>query len=106
MSIPGARLIAVVPNYFADPPSANYGVLIEGLNPLPPLLRKIGPLKHLLARRIRRAVRAELEARQLAMRGRSRRRRAGEPVPEFLRRSDTDELAPEAAEPGVELPTR
>jgi hypothetical protein len=106
MSIPGARLIAVVPNYFADPPSANYGVLIEGLNPLPPLLRKIGPLKHLLARRIRRAVRAELEARQLAMRGRSRRRRAGEPVPEFLRRSDTDQPAPEAAEPGVELPAR
>ncbi len=85
MGIPGAHMVGVVPDYFDDPASENYGVVIDWTNPLPPLLRHIPWLKRWTARQIRREVRAEWEARKQRVQATSRRR-AAERVPGYLRR--------------------
>jgi hypothetical protein len=85
LSLPGARMIAVIPDYFADAASGNYGVLLEWLNPLPRPLRHVPWLRRWVAARIRSEVRAEWDRRKQRVRERASRR-AGEQVPEFLRK--------------------
>jgi hypothetical protein len=93
MSLPGARIVEVLANYFPDPASANYGVLVEGSNPLPALLRHVPWVKRWAAARIRREVQAEWKRRQERLRERSRRRTA-ERIPEFLRKGAEEDTAP------------
>jgi hypothetical protein len=85
MGIPGAHMVGVVPDYFDDPASDNYGVVIDWPNPLPLALRHFPWLKRWAARQIRREVRAEWEARKQRWHELSRRRMADR-VPEYLRR--------------------
>jgi hypothetical protein len=84
MGIPGAHLVEVVPDYFDDPPSDNYGVVIDWTTPLPFPLRHVPWLKRWAAHQIRREVRAEWEARKQRMREQMKRRAAGR-VPGYLR---------------------
>jgi hypothetical protein len=103
MGLPGTRMIGVIPNYFSDAASADYGVVIEWPNPLPVPLRRVGVLKRWLAARVRSAVRAELDTRQLRVRERSRRR-TEERIPEFLRRDGLAEAPAEVtSEPQIEV---
>jgi hypothetical protein len=98
MSIPGGRMIRVIENYFSDPASADYGVLMEWPNPIPAPVRQLPWLKTWLSGRIRREVQAEWETRQQRAHDRSRRRREERmPVPEFLRKDAQEEPAPEGA---------
>jgi hypothetical protein len=107
MGIPGAHMIGVIPDYFADPASADYGVLIEWANPLPRPIRSLAVAKRWLAAKVRSEVYAELEERQRQMRERSRRIRPGGKVPEFLRRDEPAEVSSEGVrEPGFEVPSR
>ena len=64
MSIPGARLVRVAPNYFPDAASDNWGVIIDWTNPLPAPLRHLPVVRSLVAMRIRQEVRAEWDARK------------------------------------------
>ncbi len=64
MGIPGARMVAVAPNYFPDEASDNWGVVIDWTNPLPAPLRNLPLLKTLVASRIRKEVREEWEMRK------------------------------------------
>jgi hypothetical protein len=64
LSIPGARMVEVVPDYFADDASDNYGVVIEWPNPLPAAVRWFGPAKSFVAGRIRSEIRSEWETRK------------------------------------------
>lgn len=84
MGIPGAHLVEVVPDYFDDPASDNYGVVIDWMNPLPRMIKHIPWVKRWAANQIRREVRAEWEARKQRMRELSKRR-AAERVPGYLR---------------------
>ncbi len=85
MSIPGTRLVAVVPDYFNDPASADYGVVIEWPNPIPSRLVNTRWVQRIVAGRIRSEVQREWEGRKRRVRGRSAARRAGR-VPPYLRR--------------------
>jgi hypothetical protein len=64
MSIPGARMVEVAPNYFPDSASDNWGVVIDWTNPLPAPLRGLPVLRTFVASRIRKEVREEWEARK------------------------------------------
>lgn len=64
MSIPGAHMVAVVPDYFRDASSDDWGVVIDWTNPLPPWLRQLPGVRHFAAGRVRSAVRAEWEERK------------------------------------------
>lgn len=86
-SIPGMRMVRVVPDYFDDPASDNYGVLGEWLNPLPRPLMYVPWLRRMVAARIRSEVRGEWDRRKQRVRERAARRVA-EQVPEFLRKAD------------------
>ena len=85
MSIPGARMVEVVPDYFDDAASDGYGVLLEWRNPLPAPLRHIPQLKSWTAKRIRKEVREEWERRKQRVQDRAKRRVESR-VPAFLRR--------------------
>jgi hypothetical protein len=74
MSIPGARMVEVAPNYFPDEASDNWGVVIDWTNPLPAALRKVPVLKSFVASRIRHEVRAEWEARKVRVHEAARQR--------------------------------
>jgi hypothetical protein len=85
MSIPGARMVEVIPGYFNDLASENYGVLVQWLNPLPIPVRHLPWLRRWVAVRIRSEVLGEWDRRRLQVRERAARR-AAEQVPEFLRK--------------------
>jgi hypothetical protein len=76
MSIPGARLVRVAPNYFPDAASDNWGVIIDWTNPLPAPLRHLPLFRNLVAMRIRQEVRAEWEARKRRVHEAARQRAA------------------------------
>ena len=92
MSIPGARMVKVVPNYFRDPSSANYGVVLEWDNPLPRPIRHIPPVKNYVVRKIRQEIMAEWEQRKQRLLA---KRRAMERAPEYLRKSRGEDAAVE-----------
>jgi hypothetical protein len=81
MAIPGTRIVKVAPNYFRDPSSADWGVVIDWTNPLPVPLRRIVPLRRWLARRMRREIEREWEAHKRDVRERAQRRAARRPAP-------------------------
>lgn len=76
LSIPGARMVSVVSAYFPDEASDNWGVVIDWSNPLPRPLRYLPLVRGLVARRIRREVLAEWDARKQRLRDKTRRRGA------------------------------
>jgi hypothetical protein len=89
MSIPGARMVEVAPNYFPDSASDNWGVVIDWTNPLPAALRRLPVLRTFVASQIRREVRAEWEARKRRVHEAARQRAIGrspaaEPEPAVL----------------------
>ena len=102
-SIPGIRLVRVVPDYFDDPASDNYGVLGEWLNPLPRPLMYVPWLRRWVAARIRSEVRQEWGRRKERVRERAASRVA-EQVPEFLRK--TGEAPAEPAVPAAQATVR
>jgi hypothetical protein len=87
MGIPGAHFLRVIPDYFQDSASDDYGVLIEWPNPLPRPLRLLPFVRNWTANSIRRAVRKELDGRRTRLR-KAAERRARERVPEYLRREE------------------
>ena len=93
MSLPGARMMGAIPDYFDDPSSGDYGVVIEWWNPLPVVVRHVPFAKRWAARQIRRGVRDEWESRKRRLREHAQRREA-ERVPEFLRRAREDDGVP------------
>lgn len=96
LSIPDAYMVEVIPDYFTDPASNNYGVLLEWQNPIPRPLRYIPWIKRWAAARIRSEVQQEWVRRTQRLRERQQRR-AADRVPEFLRREQPGEAqAPEA----------
>ena len=82
MSIPGAHLVAVAPNYFPDVSSDNWGVVIDWTTPLPRAIRHISIVKRFVANRIRKEVLTEWEARKLRLRVKTRRRVTARPAVE------------------------
>jgi hypothetical protein len=105
LGIPGTRIAAVMPEYFPDESSDNYGVLIEWPNPLPALVRRAPVLTSWVAGRIRSEVRSEWEQRRQQVHEKAARR-ALERVPAYLRREPlaTEEAAPQPAPIEVEAP--
>ncbi len=95
MSIPGARLVRVAENYFRDPASADYGVVLDWPNPIPRLVRHIPIIKRFVMRRIREEIAAEWEQRKQHLRDLAARR-AKKPIPAYLRNNGTSP-APEDA---------
>lgn len=81
MAIPGSRMVKVAPNYFRDPSSADWGVVIDWTNPLPVPLRRIVPLRRWLARRMRQEIESEWEAHKRDVRARAQRRAARRSLP-------------------------
>ena len=74
LSIPGSYVVELIPGYFPDPASDDWGVVIAWDNPLPAAVRWVAPLRRLVANRIRTEVRAEWESRKQRLRERSRDR--------------------------------
>ncbi|MGB2694250.1 MAG: hypothetical protein WBD55_03580 [Dehalococcoidia bacterium] len=96
LSIPDAYMVEVIPDYFSDPASNNFGVLLEWQNPIPRPLRYVPWIKRWAAARIRNEVQQEWLRRTQRLRERQQRR-AAERVPEFLRKEPPSEApAPEA----------
>ena len=93
LSLPGTRLCAVMPDYFPDASSDNYGVLLEWPNPLPRPLRQISWLQAWVAQRIRSEVHNEWELRKQRLRELAARR-AAKRVPDYLRRDGHQEAVP------------
>ena len=92
MSIPGTRLLRVVPGYFPDPASADFGVLMEWPNPIPRPLRNVAPIKSFVVKKIRDGIADEWEQRKQHLRDLAARR-ARQRVPSYLRKP-LDEQAP------------
>ena len=90
MSIPGAQLVRVVADYFRDPASADYGVIIEWPNPIPKAFRHIPFIKQLVVKRIRQEIAAEWEQRKQHLRSVAARR-SRRPIPEYLRKDASEE---------------
>lgn len=101
MSLPTARMVEVIPNYFPDPSSANYGVLVEGSNPVPMLFRHVPWVKRWAAAKIRSEAQAEWKRRQERLRQRSLRRKK-ERIPEFLRKGAEEDPGGGGSRPEVE----
>ena len=95
MSIPGARLVRVMPNYFRDPASADYGVIMDWPNPIPRPARHIPVIKQFVVRRIREEIASEWEQRKQHLRDRAKRR-AKKPIPAYLRSHETSPMAGDA----------
>ena len=74
LSIPGSYVVELIPGYFPDPSSDDWGVVIAWDNPVPRILRHFPWLKGLVANRIRAAVSAEWEARKQHVRQLARAR--------------------------------
>lgn len=81
LSIPGSYVVELIPGYFPDPSSDDWGVVMAWDNPLPRALRRIPVLKTLAANRIRKEVRDEWESRKAKVHERSRERAAQRPAP-------------------------
>lgn len=79
LSIPGSHVVELIPGYFPDPSSDNWGVVMAWDNPLPRALRRVPVLKTLVANRIRSEVRGEWEARKAKVHERSRQRSSQRP---------------------------
>jgi hypothetical protein len=101
MSIPGAKLVRVVADYFRDPASADYGVIIEWPNPIPRPLRGIAPIKTFVVKQIRSGIADEWEQRKQHLRDLAAKR-ARERVPGYLQRTDKEAATPQPA--GVSHP--
>ncbi len=104
MSIPGAQLIRVVADYFRDPASANFGVIIEWPNPIPRPLRSVGPIKSFVVRRIREGIAAEWEQRKQRLRDLAAQR-ARERVPGFLSRNGHTKAGADGQTASTDAPT-
>ncbi len=76
LSIPGSRVVEVIPNYFTDPASDNYGVVIVWPNPLPRPIRYLDPIKKWVSRKIRLAIQDEWQRRKKRVRELADRKRA------------------------------
>ena len=74
LSIPGSYVVELIPGYFPDPSSDDWGVVMAWDNPLPKPLRRVPLLKTFVANRIRKDVRDEWEARKAKVHERSRQR--------------------------------
>jgi hypothetical protein len=84
LSIPGSYVVELIPGYFPDPSSDDWGVVMAWDNPVPRPLRRLPFLNGLVANRIRSEVRAEWEARKARVHERARQRareRAESPGP-------------------------
>jgi hypothetical protein len=81
LSIPGARMVAVAPNYFPDVASDNWGVVIDWTNPLPRPLRHVPIMRGLVAQRIRNEVLAEWDTRKKRLHEKARRRTMQQSLP-------------------------
>ena len=92
MSIPGVRIVRVVPNYFRDPASADYGVILDWPNPIPRPVRHIPIIKRFVMRRIREEIAAEWEQRKQHLRELAVRR-AKKPIPAYLRNDGSSPAA-------------
>ena len=101
MSIPCARLVRGVPNYFRDPASADYGVVLDWPNPIPRPARHIPIIKRFVMRRIREEIADEWEQRKQHLRDLAVRR-AKKPIPAYLRKNGSSPAAGDAIdEPAV-----
>jgi hypothetical protein len=96
LSIPGSFVVELIPGYFPDPSSDDWGVVIAWDNPVPRLLRHVPWVKSFVANRIRAAVGAEWEARKRHVRQAARTRAA-------QRRPDAAPLPFPHAEPEPKL---
>jgi hypothetical protein len=76
LGLPGAEMGKLLPGYFDDPASADWGVLVYWRNPVPRPLRFVSPLNRWLAHRIRNEVRTEWDGRRARVYERARRRSA------------------------------
>lgn len=74
LSIPGSYVVELIPGYFPDPASDDWGVVIAWDNPVPRLLRHFPWVKSIVANRIRHEVNAEWESRKQKVRELSRAR--------------------------------
>lgn len=74
LSIPGSYVVELIPGYFPDPASDDWGVVMAWDNPLPAWLRKMPVLKTVVANRIRKEVRDEWEQRKNHVKAQARRR--------------------------------
>ena len=91
----------VVPNYFRDPASADYGVVIDWPNPIPRLVRNMGVIKRFVVRRIRGEIAAEWEQRKQHLRDLAVRR-AKNPIPAYLRTQESSPATRDAIDqPGT-----
>ncbi|MEX2159825.1 MAG: hypothetical protein WEB04_10525 [Dehalococcoidia bacterium] len=103
MAVPGAHILRAVPEYYEDPASANYGVLMGLANPLPRPLRLLPFARSWLANRIRREAGRDLEQRRARIRASFERRRATERVPAFLQADGGRPAEPIGAADAVEV---
>ena len=101
MSIPGVSIVRVAPNYFHDPASADYGVIMNWPNPIPRLLRNIAPMKSFVVKRIRDGIADEWELRKQHLRDLAVRRRAKSPIPTYLRNQVPSPTAEDAIDEAV-----
>ena len=101
MSIPGVSIVRVAPNYFHDPASADYGVIMNWPNPIPRLLRNIAPMKSFVVKRIRDGIADEWELRKQHLRDLAVRRRAKSPIPTYLRNQQSSPTAGDAIDEAV-----
>jgi hypothetical protein len=93
LSIPGSYVVELIPGYFPDPASDNWGVVIAWDNPLPRALRRLPVLKGIIANRIRKEVRDEWEVRKATVREQARRRTPVQTVAVGQQEQDSRELA-------------
>lgn len=107
LGVPGITFLRVIPDYFPDPASDNYGVLMEWLNPLPRPLRPASLVRKFVANRIRRETGKAWDEYKARVRDAARRRSKEEP-PEYLKKEPAPAPAvtpaeqPVAATSGVE----
>jgi hypothetical protein len=106
MSIPGTRLVRVVADYFRDPASADYGVIIEWPNPIPRPARQVPFVKQFVAGRIREEIAAEWEQRKQRLREHAARRHELV-VPAYLQKTNgrVEDAEATEAETGVQEET-
>jgi hypothetical protein len=76
LSIPGSYVVELIPGYFPDPSSDNWGVVMAWDNPIPKPFRRLPLLKTFVANRIRKEVRGEWEERKAKVHTRARQRAA------------------------------
>lgn len=93
LSIPGSYVVELIPGYFPDPSSDDWGVVIAWDNPIPAWLRHMPILKTIVANRIRSEVKAEWEERKAKVKDQSRRRAAARALAPATVESPVHDLA-------------